>query len=172
MLPLRSSSRFRSLTPRSRLKTITWQSYYDYQIMSVMFQYIVGLVLFHFVHSDNVVPEQIHLSYGSKFKAFNFYFTTFFIFFFTWKVSSLAGDSTQMFVTWSTMNVTQNATCLYGTSSLSQQAKGYTTKFVDGGTEQHTQYIHRVVLSQLQPGKKHSKSISLSLWRCHELLVH
>lgn len=97
--------------------------------MSVMFQYIVGLVLFHFVYSDNVVPEQIHLSYGRV--------------------------STQMFVTWSTMNVTQNATCLYGTSSLSQQAKGYTTKFVDGGTEQHTQYIHRVSLSQLQPGKKH-----------------
>lgn len=137
-----------------------------YQIMSVMFQYIVGLVLFHLVHSDNVVPEQIHLSYGSKFKAFNIHLTKFFIFYLKIRPKlnrSITGDSTQMFVTWSTMNVTQNATCLYGTSSLSQQAKGYTTKFVDGGTEQHTQYIHRVVLSQLQPGKKHSKSISLSL---------
>lgn len=46
-----------------------------YQIMSVMFQYIVGLVLFHLVHSDNVVPEQVHLSYGSKFKAFNIHLT-------------------------------------------------------------------------------------------------
>lgn len=47
-------------------------------LQSVMFQYIVGLVLFHLVHSDNVVPEQVHLSYGSKFKAFHL--TKFFIF--------------------------------------------------------------------------------------------
>lgn len=51
--------------------------------MSVMFQYIVGLVLFHFVYSDDVVPEQLHLSYGSKYKVLLFiklHCTKFFIF--------------------------------------------------------------------------------------------
>jgi hypothetical protein len=68
-------------------------------------------------------------------------------------------NSTQMYVTWSTMNATQNATCLYGTNSISQRAQGWTTKFVDGGPEKHTQYIHRVLLTNLQPGKKHSEFV-------------
>ena len=76
----------------------------------------------------------------------------------------IVGDSTQVYVTWSTMNITQNATCLYGVGSLTQQAKGTTTKFVDGGIEQHTQYIHRVVLTHLQPGKKHSEILLLILY--------
>ena len=78
----------------------------------------------------------------------------------------IVGDSTQVYVTWSTMNITQNATCLYGVGSLTQQAKGTTTKFVDGGTEQHTQYIHRVVLTHLQPGKKHSEILLRILYTC------
>ena len=84
----------------------------------------------------------------------------------------IVGDSTQVYVTWSTMNITQNATCLYGVGSLTQQAKGTTTKFVDGGTEQHTQYIHRVVLTHLQPGKKHSEILLLILYKTRYAHVH
>lgn len=60
-----------------------------------------------------------------------------------------------MVVTWSTMNVTQNSTCVYGIDKPTMVAKGYTRKFVDGGPQQHTQYIHRVTLINLQPGKRY-----------------
>ena len=64
-----------------------------------------------------------------------------------------------MFVTWSTMNKTGNATCLYAPVNATKfmTAKGNTKKFVDGGSEQHTQYIHRVKLTGLTPGKLHGE---------------
>lgn len=62
---------------------------------------------------------------------------------------------TKMLVTWSTMNVTQNATCLYGIQTTNMIAKGYTRKFVDGGPQQHTQFIHRVTLINLKPGTRY-----------------
>ncbi|XP_076098898.1 acid phosphatase type 7-like [Mytilus galloprovincialis] len=74
-------------------------------------------------------PEQIHISFGDV--------------------------PTKMLVTWSTMNVTQNATCLYGVQTTNMIAKGYTRKFVDGGPQQHTQFIHRVTLINLKPGTRY-----------------
>ncbi|CAC5378885.1 ACP7 [Mytilus coruscus] len=74
-------------------------------------------------------PEQIHISFGD--------------------------DPTKMLVTWSTMNVTQNATCLYGIGTTNMIAKGYTRKFVDGGPQQHTQFIHRATLINLKPGTRY-----------------
>ena len=74
-------------------------------------------------------PEQIHISFGV--------------------------DPTKMVVTWSTMNVTQNSTCVYGIDTPTMVAKGYTRKFVDGGPQRHTQYIHRVTLINLKPGTRY-----------------
>ncbi|XP_071079882.1 acid phosphatase type 7-like isoform X1 [Haliotis cracherodii] len=76
-------------------------------------------------------PEQIHLSYGR--------------------------DPTQMIVTWSTVNSTNSSIVKYGLSpaSVNQQATGYSTHFVDGGTEHRAQYIHRVVITGLTPGQKY-----------------
>ena len=54
------------------------------------------------------------------------------------------------------MNVTQNATCTYGMGgTMNMVAKGNTKKFVDGGVQQHTQFIHRVTLTNLKPGTQY-----------------
>ncbi|KAK3092240.1 hypothetical protein FSP39_000169 [Pinctada imbricata] len=94
--------------------------------------FVVSFVSACHSQQQGLTPEQIHLSYG--------------------------GDPSSMFVTWSTMNQTANATCLYAPSNTAQQmtATGTTTKFVDGGAEHHFQYIHRVKLTGLKPGQLHT----------------
>ncbi|XP_048259276.1 acid phosphatase type 7-like isoform X1 [Haliotis rufescens] len=76
-------------------------------------------------------PEQIHLSYGR--------------------------DPSSMIVTWNTINDTKISAVKYGSSPLAinQQVTGYSTHFVDGGTEHRAQYIHRVVITGLTPGQKY-----------------
>ena len=64
-----------------------------------------------------------------------------------------------MVVTWSTMNVTENSTCIYGTQTPNMEAKGWTTKFVDGGSQHHTQFIHRVRLTGLKPGTQYGNDL-------------
>ncbi|RWS28741.1 Iron/zinc purple acid phosphatase-like protein, partial [Leptotrombidium deliense] len=72
-------------------------------------------------------PEQVHLSCGA--------------------------DPTQMIVTWTTFNLTSQATVEYGTRTLDKSVSGYTTKFVDGGSEKRFMFIHRVTLKNLKPGQ-------------------
>jgi len=74
-------------------------------------------------------PEQIHLSYGS--------------------------NPTSMVVTWVTQSQVNTSLCRYGTSDLGMTEKGWETVFTDGGTEQRAIFIHRVVLSNLSPGKQY-----------------
>ena len=64
-----------------------------------------------------------------------------------------------MVVTWSTQNVKSDSIVKYGLdpTSLDLEAKGYITKFVDGGSLHHTQYIHRVTLRELNPGRTYCK---------------
>ena len=64
-----------------------------------------------------------------------------------------------MVVTWSTMNVTQRAVCGYGIDTTNMMANGSITKFVDGGPQQHTQFIHRVTLTNLKPGTKYGNNL-------------
>lgn len=75
-------------------------------------------------------PEQIHLSLGS--------------------------DPSQMVVTWLTVNKTATPQVKYGLASgspeFNKQQNGYSTLYVDGGTEQRTMYIHRAVMVDLTPG--------------------
>ncbi|XP_022906271.1 acid phosphatase type 7 [Onthophagus taurus] len=71
-------------------------------------------------------PEQIHLSYGK--------------------------NVSEIVVTWSTWNDTKFSAVEYGIGGLVLRSEGYSTMFVDGGSEKRTQYIHRVVLSELTPG--------------------
>lgn len=64
-----------------------------------------------------------------------------------------------MTVTWSTFNNTNTSVVQFGLNGdLSHSAIGSATKFVDGGPERHTQYIHRVTLSGLKPNSTYSKS--------------
>ena len=64
-----------------------------------------------------------------------------------------------MMVTWSTFNDTKESTVEFGfhVEDLSMTAKGSRTKFVDGGSEKHTQYIHRVKLAGLKTGSVYCK---------------
>jgi hypothetical protein len=69
-----------------------------------------------------------------------------------------------MVVTWSTMNETQTTVAMIGPAvkgkQLSAMVNGSSTKFVDPGTEHHTQYIHRVEFRGLEPGAPYCKYFS------------
>ncbi len=64
-----------------------------------------------------------------------------------------------MVVSWSTINDTKGSAVKYGENlaSLVYQALGNSTLFVDGGTENRSQYIHTVTLTGLTPGKTYGK---------------
>ncbi|XP_072023966.1 acid phosphatase type 7-like [Amphiura filiformis] len=66
-----------------------------------------------------------------------------------------------MMVTWNTFSDTKESMVEFGfkVENLNMTASGSRTKFVDGGLEKHTQYIHRVTLTNLIPG-------SLYMYRC------
>lgn len=65
-------------------------------------------------------------------------------------------------VTWSTMNDTKMPSIVeYGTNRkhLTSTAVGNVTEFVDGGTAQRRQYIHRVQITGLVTGKQYCKLV-------------
>ncbi|XP_044731584.1 acid phosphatase type 7 isoform X1 [Chrysoperla carnea] len=74
-------------------------------------------------------PEQIHIAFGES--------------------------VTEIVVTWSTINDTQQSIVEYGIGGLILRESGSSTKFVDGGTHNRTQYIHRVRLQNLTPETKY-----------------
>jgi len=76
-----------------------------------------------------IQPEQIHIAYGD--------------------------DSTQMVITWSTLNDTGESIVEFGTSELDSKAVGTSTLFVDGGKQKRQQYIHRVKIFSLEPSTKY-----------------
>ncbi|KAI8784304.1 iron/zinc purple acid phosphatase protein isoform X1 [Biomphalaria glabrata] len=95
---------------------------------------VIGLVLLSLSSIDSypdillVRPEQIHISYGAK--------------------------PNQMMIVWSQLNQTQINGVRYGLNGqLDQQKLGNSTKFVDGGTEHRFQFISKVLLDDLIPGK-------------------
>lgn len=56
-----------------------------------------------------------------------------------------------MIVTWSTMDATNESIVEYGIDTIILVAKGNSKKFVDGGNRKHSQYIHSVILKNLNP---------------------
>lgn len=62
-------------------------------------------------------------------------------------------------VTWSTMNSTRSYV-EYGVapSQLNKLVHGKSELFTDGGTEHRQQYIHRVILSGLEPNTTYCKT--------------
>lgn len=67
------------------------------------------------------------------------------------KLSILTENDGEIVVTWSTMDATNGSFVEYGIEELNTIAAGSQTKFVDGGAGKHTQYIHRVTLTNLKP---------------------
>ncbi|XP_022649381.1 acid phosphatase type 7-like [Varroa destructor] len=82
-----------------------------------------------------VQPEQIHLSLGQ--------------------------DPSQMVATWLTINQTKKPQARYGAAGnsssvlFSMKVNGWSTKYVDGGTEQRQMYIHRAIMTGLVPGQRY-----------------
>lgn len=67
-------------------------------------------------------------------------------------------DSKIRVVTWSTVDHPNTSSIVeYGLDEecLNQTTKGIAEKFVDGGKQRRCQYIHRVQLKNLLPGKKY-----------------
>ncbi|RUS75263.1 hypothetical protein EGW08_016978, partial [Elysia chlorotica] len=57
-----------------------------------------------------------------------------------------------MIIVWNTVNDTKESKVLYGVKgNLNQTASGSRTVFVDGGSEQRVQFVHRVILKGLNP---------------------
>lgn len=75
-------------------------------------------------------PEQIHISYGDK--------------------------PSEIVVTWSTMNDTKISVVEYGIGGLVKKAKSKPIEFIDGGHHKRRQYIHKVKLRGLQPGRRYT----------------
>lgn len=61
----------------------------------------------------------------------------------------------ELVVTWSTWNDTNESIVKYGINGPILKALGTSTLFVDGGELRHSQYIHRVKLTGLQPSSKY-----------------
>ena len=71
---------------------------------------------------------------------------------------SLGKDETEMMVTWLTIDsIETKPTVEFGSMdsfpSYPFTSSGWSTKFVDGGSEQRTMYIHRVLMEGLTPGQ-------------------
>nr|AAX26285.1 unknown [Schistosoma japonicum] len=74
-------------------------------------------------YAESKIPNQVHIALGEK-------------------LSTIS-------ITWITQEATENSTVLYGTKLLNMKSTGYAKKFIDGGREQRSMYIHRVILTDL-----------------------
>jgi hypothetical protein len=64
-----------------------------------------------------------------------------------------------MVVTWSTIDPTNSSVVEFGVASIGEEAAtGFSTRFQSPGPMNLTQYIHRVTLRKLIPGKVYSKN--------------
>nr|AAW26678.1 SJCHGC01821 protein [Schistosoma japonicum] len=97
-----------------------------------MYMLLIFQLIFYTVHvrtwnlygyAESKIPDQVHIALGEK-------------------LSTIS-------ITWITQEATENSTVLYGTKLLNMKSTGYAKKFIDGGREQRSMYIHRVILTDL-----------------------
>lgn len=81
----------------------------------------------------------------------------------------LSGDGHSLVATWSTLNSTSggddnydDSFVSYGTSpwDLRHQSQAKEAKFVDGGPEKSTQYVHTATMDGLKPSTVYCKLLS------------
>ncbi|CAH0561321.1 unnamed protein product [Brassicogethes aeneus] len=82
-------------------------------------------------------PEQVHLAYGDTVR--------------------------DVVATWSTFNDTKESVVEYGIGGMILRAEGGSKLFVDGGPKRHSQYIHRVLLPDLEPSSKYVYHVGSNL---------
>jgi hypothetical protein len=58
-----------------------------------------------------------------------------------------------MMITWVTLDIINDTVVEYGIDGLASKQNGYSTVFKDGGFEQRKMEIHRVLLTNLEPGR-------------------
>lgn len=70
--------------------------------------------------------------------------------------------TTQMSITWSTIDNPNGTTVEYGTKHVAEKIQdGNVTEFIDKGALRLKQYIHRVTLKGLTPGETYCESADL-----------
>lgn len=144
-------------------------------MVSLTLSTTVLLVLIHLVSSRSILsndpyygqPEQIHLSYGRKWDEARVQRTT---------SSFRSVDPSLMIVTWVTLNEVNDSVVEYGAlDTLEQRATGWVSVFQDSGNELRREYVHRVVLRDLIPGRKYCKWSSHAenhFWSVLSLVYH
>ena len=101
---------------------------------------------------EDFQPQQIHIAYsGSSFYAFLLFFSI------SCNVVLLTDKPSQLTVTWNTVDNPKSSIVEYGfhEESLNLSATGNILEFVDGGKAKRKQYIHKIKLANLSPGKKY-----------------
>jgi hypothetical protein len=97
------------------------------------------------------LPEQVHLSYGGK--KLTLYISKIY-FPILIKPFAKKAEPDKMIVTWVTQDAVDESTVEYGYDNEEvQKQNGTSGLFVDGGREKRKITIHRVLLSDLKPGK-------------------
>lgn len=66
------------------------------------------------------------------------------------------GEPSSMWITWVTFDDTYASIVEYGIDDLVWNATGQTSLFIDGGPKKSRRYIHRVLLTNLDPGTTYS----------------
>lgn len=103
-------------------------------------------------------PQQVHLAFGgnhtsqhaSSFRVSLQKKLTGII-----QLSPHTDNSIDIVVTWSTIEDARDSIVEYGIGGFILSASGVSTRFVDGGSAGHSQYIHKVTLRDLQPATKY-----------------
>lgn len=114
--------------------------------------FFLAFILQCTIAQDYLQPEQVHVSYGGKKQIF-----------LTVKRKNIRflyglGNPKSLFVTWVTFDDTANESIIeYGQGKLDKIAFGNQTLFTDGGSLKRKIYIHRVFLTNLEPGQTYSK---------------
>lgn len=76
---------------------------------------------------------------------------------------SLPDTPDQMIIVWNTVNDTRDSRVIYGKGTqIDKKASGIRYLFVDGGPEQRSQFVHKVILTELAPETEYCKCCILN----------
>lgn len=95
-----------------------------------------------------------------------FYFTLSFFF----VLNDFSDKTNDIVVTWSTFNDTEESRVQYGVGAMDQDAVGTSWLFTDGGREQRTQWIHKVLLKDLKFDTRYGKKV-ITLYKYKKIVV-